>query len=186
MNLEAIIRDCLEGREGAWKMLVDLYSKKIFNMSYQFAGSFQEAEDLTQDIFIKLHHALSKYDFGKNFTAWFLTLAKNQLIDEYRRTKWEKRQRDDFDEQIASAAAADDPEHGLVGEESRRMLWRGLNHLPNDMRMALILKEIQGKTYEEVAEILGLPVGTVKSRINRGRLQLAKILKDRKENAHGL
>jgi len=164
-------------------MLVDLYSKKIFNMSYQFAGSFQEAQDLTQDIFVKLHHALSKYDFGRNFTAWFLTLAKNHLIDEYRRTKWEKKQRDDFDEHIQSAAAADDQERGLVEEENRKMLWRGLNDLPNDMRMAIILKELQGKTYEEVAEILALPVGTVKSRINRGRLQLAKILRNRKENA---
>jgi len=167
-------------------MLVDLYSKKIFNMSYQFAGSFQEAEDLTQDIFVKLHHTLTKYDFGKNFTAWFLTLAKNHLIDEYRRTKWEKKQRDDFDEHVRTAAADDDPEHGLAEEENRKMLWAGLNVLANDMRMAIILKEIQGKTYEEVAEILGVPVGTVKSRINRGRLQLAKILRNRKERTHDL
>ena len=167
-------------------MLVDLYSKKIFNMSYQFAGSFQEAQDLTQDIFVKLHHSLPKYDFGKNFTAWFLTLAKNHLIDEYRRTKWEKKQRDDFDEHIRTAAAADNPERGLAEEENRKMLWRGLNDLPNDMRMAIILKELQGKTYEEVAEILALPVGTVKSRINRGRLQLAKLLRNREENAHDL
>jgi RNA polymerase sigma-70 factor (ECF subfamily) len=186
MNLEAIIRDCLDGKEGAWNMLVDLYSKKIFNMSYQFTGSFQEAEDLTQDIFVKLHHGLSKYDFGKNFTAWFLTLAKNHLIDEYRRTKWEKKQRDDFDERVQSTAADDDPERRLVEDESRKILWRGLNDLPNDMRMAIILKEIQGKTYEEAAEILDLPIGTVKSRINRGRLQLAKILRDRKESSHDL
>jgi len=164
-------------------MLVDLYSKKIFNMSYQFAGSFQEAEDLTQDIFLKLHHSLSKYDVSKNFTAWFLTLAKNHLIDEYRRTKWEKKQRDDFDEHFQDAAA-DDPERRIVEEENKKILWMGLNILPNDVRTAIILKEIQGKKYEEVAEILALPIGTVKSRINRGRLQLAKILKDHKEKAH--
>jgi len=167
-------------------MLVDLYSKKIFNMSYQFAGSFQEAEDLTQDIFLKLHHSLAKYDFKKNFTAWFLTIAKNYLIDEYRRTKWEKKKRDDFDEHLPSAAAADDPELSLVEEEKRKVLWEALNRLSNDMRLAIILKEIQGKKYEEVAEILDLPVGTVKSRINRGRLQLAKILRDRKESAHDM
>lgn len=186
MNLEAIIRDCLDGREGAWRVLVDLYSKKIFNMSYQFAGSFEEAQDLTQDIFVKLHHALSKYDFSRNFTAWFLTLAKNHLIDEYRRTKWEKKQRDDFDTHIQTAAGSEDPERGLAEEENRKLLWQGLNELPNDMRLAVILKEIQGKTYEEVAGILDLPVGTVKSRINRGRTQLAKILRDRKESAHEL
>jgi len=186
MDLEAIIRNCLDGSEGAWRVLVDLYSKKIFNMSYQFAGSFEEAQDLTQDIFVKLHHALSKYDFSRNFTAWFLTLAKNHLIDEYRRTKWEKKQRDDFETHIQTAAGNEDPERSLAEEENRKLLWDGLNELPNDMRMAVILKEIQGKTYEEVAGILDLPVGTVKSRINRGRIQLAKILRDRKESAHDM
>jgi RNA polymerase sigma-70 factor, ECF subfamily len=183
--LETLIQECLDGKEGAWNMLVDLYSKKIFNMSYQFAGSFQEAEDLTQDIFVKLHHSLSKYDLSKNFTAWFLTLAKNHLIDEYRRTKWEKKQRDDFDEHLQDAAA-DDPERRIVEEENKKILWMGLNSLPNDVRTAIILKEIQGKKYEEVAEILDLPIGTVKSRINRGRLQLAKIIRDRKEKAHAM
>jgi RNA polymerase sigma-70 factor (ECF subfamily) len=179
VDLETIIRDCLDGKQGAWNMLVDLYSKKVFNMAYQFAGSVPEAEDLTQDIFLKLHGALPKYDFGKSFTAWFLTLAKNTLIDEYRRTKWEKRQRDEFDERLHAAADGDDPERALAREEARKLLWAGLDALPPDMRLAVILKEIQGKKYEDVAEILGLPVGTVKSRINRGRLQLAKILRDR-------
>jgi len=165
-------------------MLVDLFSKKVFNMAYQFAGSFQEAEDMTQDIFVKLYGALPKYDFGKNFAAWLLTLAKNHLIDEYRRTKWEKKQRDDFDKHLSTAASADDPEQSLALEETRRILWDGLNLLPSDMRMAVILHEIQGKTYEEVAEIMSLPVGTVKSRIFRGRTLLAKVLRDRKETAH--
>jgi RNA polymerase sigma-70 factor, ECF subfamily len=165
-------------------MLVDLYSKKVFNMAYQFAGTVPEAEDLTQEIFLKLHGQLSKYDTSKNFTAWFLTLAKNTLIDEYRRTKWEKRQRDDYDERLHAAAETDGPEQSLAREEARRRLWAGLNALPSDMRMAVILKEIQGKKYEEVADILGEPVGTVKSRINRARVQLARILRDGKEAAH--
>jgi RNA polymerase sigma-70 factor (ECF subfamily) len=165
-------------------MLVDLYSKKIFNLAYQFAGSREEAEDLTQDIFIKLYRALSKYDFERSFTAWFLTLARNHLIDSYRRTKWEKRQRDDFDAHAASITSSDNPERGLVLEEAKRVLWEGLGRLPNDVRMAVILKEIQGKSYEETAEIMSLPVGTVKSRISRGRLQLAKLLRDRKESVH--
>jgi len=165
-------------------MLVDLYSKKIFNLAYQFAGSREEAEDLTQDIFVKLYGSLSKYDFERSFTAWFLTLARNHLIDSYRRTKWEKRQRDDFEAHAATLASSDNPERGLVLEETKRVLWEGLNLLPGDVRMAVILKEIQGKSYEETAEIMGLPVGTVKSRISRGRLQLAKLLRGRKESVH--
>jgi len=162
-------------------MLIDLYSKRIFNMAYQFAGRCQEAEDLTQDIFVKLYHSLAKFDFKKSFSAWFLTLAKNHLIDEYRRTRWEKKLRDDFDEHLQNTPAVDDPERSVILEESRKILWAGLNRLPGEVRMAIILKEIQGKKYDEVAEILGVPVGTVKSRINRGRLELARILKDRKE-----
>jgi RNA polymerase sigma-70 factor (ECF subfamily) len=184
--LEAIIRDCLDGKEGAWKMLVDLYSKKVFNMAFQFTGSFQESEDLTQDIFVKLYRSLDKFEMGKNFTAWMLTLAKNYLIDEYRRTKWEKKSRDDFEDHLPTLAGRDDPESGLAEEETRSLLWSGLNRLPADIRMAVILKELQGKKYEEVAEITGVPVGTVKSRVNRGRLQLAQILKDAKERDHEL
>jgi RNA polymerase sigma-70 factor (ECF subfamily) len=184
--LEAIIRDCLDGNEGAWKMLVDLYSKKVFNMAFQFTGSFQESEDLTQDIFVKLYRSLDKFEMGKNFTAWMLTLAKNYLIDEYRRTKWEKKSRDDFEDHLPTLAGRDDPESGLAEEETRSLLWSGLNRLPADIRMAVILKELQGKKYEEVAEITGVPVGTVKSRVNRGRLQLAQILNDAKERDHEL
>lgn len=165
-------------------MIVDLYSKKVFNLAFQFSGSREEAEDLTQDIFIKLYGSLSKYDFERSFTAWFLTLARNHLIDSYRRTKWEKRQRDDFETHAGTLASGDDPERGLALEETKRVLWQGLNLLPADVRMAVILKEIQGKSYEETAEIMGLPIGTVKSRISRGRLQLAKLLRDRKESIH--
>ena len=187
MNLDEIIRHCLDGKEGAWNMLVSLFSKRIFNLAYQFAGSYQEAEDLTQDIFVKLYGTLPKFDFGRNFAAWFLTLAKNHLIDVHRRTKWEKRNRDDFDDQLrVIPSGTDDPEAGALLAETRKILWDGMNLLPADMRLAVILKEIQGKKYEEVAEIMGVPVGTVKSRINRGRLQLARLLKDAKEKSHEL
>ena len=162
-------------------MLVNSYSKRVFNLAYQFAGSYQEAEDLTQDIFLKLYSALSKYDFEKNFTAWLLTMAKNHLIDTYRKTKWEKAHRDEFDEQVPATGADRGPESGLAEEADRKLVWEGLNSLAPETRMAVILRDIQDKSYEEVAEILGLPLGTVKSRINRGRLQLARILKEKQQ-----
>jgi RNA polymerase sigma-70 factor (ECF subfamily) len=167
-------------------MLVNTYSKRVFNLAYQFAGSYQEAEDLTQDIFLKLYGALRKYDFEKNFTAWLLTLAKNHLIDTYRKTKWEKAHRDEFDERFAAPETARGPESGLSQEADRKLVWTGLNQLAPETRMAVILRDIQDKSYEEAAEILGLPLGTVKSRINRGRLQLARILKNKKEDVHGM
>jgi RNA polymerase sigma-70 factor (ECF subfamily) len=181
VQIKTIVHECLEGKEGAWKMLVNTYSKRIFNMAYQFAGSYQEAEDLTQDIFLKLYNSLSKYDFKRNFSAWLLTLAKNYLIDQYRRTKWEKKTREDFNEHYLSSEAFENPEEGLMIEENKRTIWQGINNLTSEIRVAVILRDIQGKQYDEIAEIMSLPLGTVKSRINRGRLQLAKILKEKKE-----
>jgi RNA polymerase sigma-70 factor (ECF subfamily) len=178
VDLEATIRGCLEGSQSAWRALVDAYARRVFSMAYQFCGSREEAEDRTQEVFLKLHGALPKYDFGKNFTAWLLTLAKNHLIDEYRRTKWEKANRDDFDERVLSQAAASGPEASLVAKETKELIWEGLDRLPADMRMVIILRDLQGKSYEEVAEILGLPLGTVKSRVNRARLQLARVLRE--------
>ena len=87
-------------------MLVNAYSERVFNLAYRFAGSYQEAEDLTQDIFIKLYGALPKYDPGRDFTAWLLTLARNQLIDAYRKTKWEKKGREGFEERDWPAGAS--------------------------------------------------------------------------------
>jgi len=181
VQIERIIEECLEGKEGAWKMLVDSYSKRVFNMAYQFAGSYEEAEDLTQEIFIKLYNSLPKYDLEKNFSAWFFTLARNYMIDNYRKTKWEKKTRDEFNEHLLSSDAFDSPENGMVREETKKIIWESLNRLSPEIRMAVILRDIQGKKYEEIAEIINLPLGTVKSRVNRGRLQLAKILKEKKE-----
>jgi RNA polymerase sigma-70 factor (ECF subfamily) len=171
----------LEGHEGAWKMLVNAYSKKVFSLSYQFAGSKEAAEDLTQDIFFKLYRSLDKYDFKKNFSAWLLTMARNHLIDQYRKTKWEKKTRDEFDEYSLAADPRTSPEEGIIRKEKKKLVWEGFNHLSSEIRMAVILRDIQGKTYEEIAEIMTLPLGTVKSRVNRGRIQLAKILKEKKE-----
>jgi len=178
--LEATVRGCLEGSPTAWRALVDAYARRVFNMAYQFCGSREEAEDLTQEVFLKLHGALPKYDFGKSFTAWLLTLAKNHLIDEYRRTKWEKANRDDFDERVLSQAVADGPEARLAAKETKELVWEGLGLLPADMRMVVILRDLQGRSYEEVAEVLGLPLGTVKSRVNRARLALARVLRERR------
>ena len=156
------------------------YAKRVFNMAYQFCGSREEAEDLTQDIFLKVYNSLAKFDFEKNFTAWLLTLTKNYLIDEYRRTKWERTQRDEFDERVLSQAPEAGPEASFVKKETRAIIWEGLNRLSSEMRMAVILRDLQGRSYDEMAEILNLPLGTVKSRVNRARLALAEVLKEKK------
>ncbi len=167
-------------------MLVNAYAKKIFNLAYQFTGTYEDAEDMTQEIFLKLYGSLKKYDFEKNFSAWLLTLAKNHLIDSYRRTKWEKKGREEFGHHLLLLDASQGPENQTIREESKRVIWESLNELSPEIRMCLILREIQGKEYEEIAEIMNLPLGTIKSRINRGRLRLAEILKQKRENKDGL
>jgi len=186
MQLEKIIEKCLEGNEGAWRMLIDTYSKKIFNMAYQFSGKYEEAEDVTQEIFLKLHYSLSKYDFNKNFIAWLLSLTRNYLIDQYRKTKWKNKTRDEFNEYYLASFKGMGPEESILKEETRKFIWEGFNNLSSEMRMAVILRDIQGKKYKEIAEIMSLPLGTVKSRVNRGRLQLARILKEKKEERNGM
>ncbi|MGQ9470148.1 MAG: RNA polymerase sigma factor [Candidatus Aminicenantales bacterium] len=176
MALENVVQECLEGKQEAWRTLVDTFSRRIFNMAYQFCGRREEAEDLTQEIFMKIYLSLSKFNPNKNLTAWVLTLAKNHLIDTYRKTKQERQQRQDFDENFQPGLEPG-PEDKLMTEADRRLLWHGLDKLPAETRLAIILREIQGKSYEETADILGIPVGTVKSRINRGKLQLAQILR---------
>jgi len=159
-------------------MLVNLYSRKIFNLAYQFSGSPQEAEDLTQEIFLKLYNSLAKYDFERDFSAWFLTLARNYLIDEFRRTKAEKSQRTDFEEFTATAAEVDEPEKGYLKREKVELVRAALRQLSTELRTVLILREIEGFSYEEIAERLKLPLGTVKSRVNRGRIQMAQVILD--------
>lgn len=166
-------------------MLVNNYSKRIFNLAYQFSGSFEAAEDLTQDIFLKLYHTLPKFDLNKNFDAWLLTLSRNYLIDQYRKRKLEKTTRDEFDEHFLVSDTYKGPEDGFMERENKNKVWKGFAHLSPELRMAVILKDIQGKKYDEIAEIMSIPPGTVKSRVSRARLQLAKILKEKKENNNG-
>lgn len=150
-------------------------------MAYQFTGAFEEAEDMTQEIFLKIYTSLAKYDLEKNFNAWLLTLAKNHLIDQYRKTKWEKKKRDNFNEHYLASEDFNAPEDVILREESKKVIWEGLSLLSTEVRMTIILRDIQGKRYEEIAEIMDLPLGTVKSRVNRGRLQLARILREKGE-----
>ncbi len=161
-------------------MLVNTYSKRIFNLAYQFGGSYQAAEDLTQDIFLKLYHNLSKYDYKKSFDGWILTLARNYLIDHYRKHKLEKQKRNEFQDYNLSSGPGTEPESHLYRSEAQEVVWTGLKTLSPEVRMVLILRDIQGKKYDEIAEIMELPLGTVKSRVNRGRLQLAENIKKTK------
>jgi len=178
MDWRTIIQRCLNGDNEAWEMLVRKYSKRIFNLAYQFSGIYEEAEDMTQEIFLKLFKSLRQYNFKANFEAWFIKLAKNHCIDHYRKSKCEKLKRINFNDLERLLSNNSNPEDDLLRKEKLKIVFNGLKNLSPEIRMVIILRDIQGMSYEEIAQIMELPLGTIKSRINRGRIQLAENLKN--------
>jgi RNA polymerase sigma-70 factor (ECF subfamily) len=178
-----LLQRCRAGDQSAWRDLVARHTRRVFNVAYRSVGRVDEAEDLTQEVFIKVYQSLDRYRQAEgSFTTWLMTVARNQVIDNYRRRREEKRRRLE-DPEILDVMAS--PEAGplreLEREERVEFVRRGLRALPADLREPLILCDLQGLPYEEVAGILRIPLGTVKSRINRGRLELARRLLGRRQ-----
>jgi RNA polymerase sigma-70 factor (ECF subfamily) len=171
-----LLEGCRRGEEAAWRELVARHTRKVFALAYRFTGRGDEAEDLTQEIFVKLYQSLDRYEGSTgSFPGWLMAVARNHAIDHYRRRREEHKRRVDEPLLLETAPAAEDgPFKTLEREERARLVHRGLRSLPLELREPLILFDLQGIPYEEVASTLGVPLGTVKSRINRGRLELAK------------
>jgi RNA polymerase sigma-70 factor (ECF subfamily) len=178
---------CRAGDEVAWRELVTLHSRKVFGLAYRFTGRVDEAEDLTQEVFVKVYRTLDRYRESEgSFSAWLMAVARNHAIDHYRRRKEEMLRRAD-DPQLLEhmAASVEHPIAGLERQERARLVHRGLRALPPELRLPLVLCDLQGLPYDEIAAALNLPLGTVKSRINRARLELAKRLLGRRRELVG-
>jgi RNA polymerase sigma-70 factor (ECF subfamily) len=151
----------------------------VFNVAYKFVGKHDEAEDLTQDIFLKIFKALSTFDRRANFQTWIVSISRNLCIDHYRSVRKERqtiaREVDAGDLQPASSDRG--PYASAEHQDLRAMLRLALEGLPPTLRTAVVLRDLQELSYQEIADRLRLPEGTVKSRINRGRLELARQLK---------
>jgi len=176
-----LVRRARAGDGTAWEDIVSAFSRRIFNLAYRFTSSVDAAEDLTQDVFIRIYKTLDQYDAKQGDLAnWLMRLARNLIIDDYRH-----RQRNP---QNSMADAVDDHQYHLraVGTSAHKEVERkelaaqvqkGIDKLPEDLRTCVILRDIEEMTYAEIVEVLQIPEGTVKSRINRGRIELAKILR---------
>ena len=175
---DEIIERCLIGDQAAWESIVRMYRRKVFNVAYKFVGRHDQAEDLTQDVFIKLFRSLDKFNRDADFSTWLSSVARNYCIDHYRASKREKEVLVEdlvaFD--LAPASAGSSPHRALEDRDRRSFLRRGLEALPEKLREAVVLRDLQGLSYQEMADRLGLPEGTVKSRINRGREELSRLL----------
>jgi RNA polymerase sigma-70 factor (ECF subfamily) len=179
---------CRRGDQTAWRDLVSRHTRKVFGLAYRFSGRVDEAEDLTQEIFVKVYQSLARYrDSEGAFPGWLMTVARNQAIDHYRRRREERlRRAEDPELGLDSMPSGDEgPLRRLEREERVSLVHRGIRSLPPDLREPLILFDLQGVPYEEIAGTLGIPLGTVKSRINRGRIELAKRLLARRRDLSG-
>jgi RNA polymerase sigma-70 factor (ECF subfamily) len=176
---DSLIERCLSGDQTAWDAIVRQNWRKVFNVAYKFVGKHDEAEDLTQDIFLKIFKALKTFDRRANFQTWIISISRNLCIDHYRSVRKERqtiaREVDTSDLQPASADRG--PYHAVEHRDLRTLLRQALQTLPATLRTAVILRDLQELSYQEIADRLGLPEGTVKSRINRGRIELARQLK---------
>jgi RNA polymerase sigma-70 factor (ECF subfamily) len=178
---------CRGGDEAAWRQLVERHTRKVFGLAYRFTGRADEAEDLTQEIFVKVYQTLHRYrEADGPFGAWLMALARNHAIDNYRRGRQERARRTEDPLVLETAEAREEhPIAALEREERARLVHRGLAALPPDLRQPLVLCDLSGLPYDEIARTLGLPLGTVKSRINRARLELAKRLLGRRAELAG-
>jgi RNA polymerase sigma-70 factor (ECF subfamily) len=174
--IDAIIERCLRGDQAAWDDIVRLYWRKVFNVAYKFVGRHDLAEDLTQDIFLKLYRSLNTFDRRANFQTWLISVARNLCIDHYRSVRKERETMNrDVDASELTPASPDANAQTQLEQRDRVALLRtALNRLPPTLRTAVLMRDIQELAYTEIAEKLGVPEGTVKSRINRGRTELAR------------
>lgn len=176
-----LVQRCLAGENSAWEDLLKLHTRKIFNLCYRFTGRPSEAEDLTQEIFIKIFQTLRSYDVAQGtFATWLSRVARNHLVDHYRRTKKDRITSSLDDEEGAierTPSLTAGPGAQVESRERKELLQMGLDKLSPDLREAVILRDLNDLDYVEIARVLGVPQGTVKSRINRGRLELARVLK---------
>lgn len=159
-------------------MMIDRYSKKVYNFALNFAGNREDASDITQDIFLKVYNNIDKFKDDKNFTSWLLKLSKNYCIDFWRKNKNVKN-KVELDDTIHNENVHNDqqtPEDSLIKDNEINYLRGKLLLLPPDLRTLIIMRDIQDYSYNDIAEQLNIPLGTTKSRINRARAKLAKII----------
>jgi RNA polymerase sigma-70 factor, ECF subfamily len=175
-DVETLIQRCLQGDQRAWDLIVRQYWRKVFNVAYKFVGKHDEAEDLTQDIFLKIFRSLDSFDRRANFQTWLISVSRNLCIDHYRSVRKERETIDrGVDAAELSPQSSDAGPIAALEQRDRVVLLRqALAALPDTLRTAVLLRDIQELSYQEIADQLRLPEGTVKSRINRGRTELAR------------
>ena len=179
-----LVERCLAGQDAAWEDLVKLHTRRVYSICYRFTNSDSESQDLTQDVFLRVFKNLKSFRAGEGlFVVWLTRLTRNLLIDHYRRTRLDRAtesiedQGKALEESTAMLARTDGM---LAGREASELLQAGLQKLSPELRETVILRDLEELEYREIAQVLNVPEGTVKSRLNRGRAELARVLRRHK------
>ena len=176
VSIDVTIQRAAEGDQSAWDVIVRTYWRKVFNVAYRFVGTYDEAEDLTQEIFLKVFRSLATFDRRANFQTWLISVSRNLCIDRYRSGR---RDREVFAREVDAAtvqaeSSTPSPQARVETQDRVALLREALRGLSPALRTAVLLRDIHELSYQEIAGKLGIAEGTVKSRINRGRAELAR------------
>lgn len=183
----------MDGDSGAWAEMVRAHHRRVYSLCYRFTGNAADAEDLTQDIFLKIYSNLASFDGARgSLVVWITTMTRNHLVDHFRRSR-NLRATSSLDEgwegteELNAPRIADrltsgtpSPHESAAQKELAKMVQGALARVSVDLREAVILRDLQDLDYKEIAQVLGIPEGTVKSRISRGRAELARLLERNK------
>ena len=184
----SLIRSFHSGEKSAFDSLVIRYKDRVFNLCLRFLGDYQEAEDTAQDVFVKAYNSLKRFRFESSFFTWLYRIAintcKNKVKSlDYRYRKTEARM--DISEELLEGYKPEtmgnsfrNPDRDLENKERMKILQNTINTLPSDQRSVVILRDIQGLSYEEITDITGFKLGTLKSRLSRARSNLREKLGD--------
>lgn len=182
---EELVKRFQNGDQRAYVELVKRYKDRLLNFVYRYLNSFEQSEDVVQDTLMKLYTSAHMYREIAKFSTWIFTIAANLAKSELRR---QKRRRvisihtmgyDNKEYEIPSEDYS--PEKETTSNYGEKQIQEAIDTLPDQFKTVIILREVQQLSYEEISQILGISIGTVKSRINRGRLRLQKMLKELKE-----
>ncbi len=185
-----VVRRCMDGDSGAWAEMVRTHHKRVYGLCYRFTGNAADAEDLTQDVFLKIYSNLASFDTSRgSLQVWITTMTRNLLVDNFRRTRnqratgslddgWDTTEELKPLDRLTAKGAS--PHELAAQKELAAMVQNALARVSVELREAVILRDLQDLDYKEIAQVLGIPEGTVKSRISRGRAELARLLERNK------
>ncbi len=190
LDWSQVVRRCMDGDSGAWAELVRTHHRRVYALCYRFTGNATDAEDLTQDVFLKIYSNLASFDGARgSLQVWITTMTRNLLVDNFRRTR-NQRATSSLDEEWDESSEmrpldrlqskGPSPHELAAQKELAQMVQQALSRVSAELREAVILRDLQDMDYKEIAQVLGIPEGTVKSRISRGRAELARLLERNK------